>query len=118
MHQYLHEDKTFMQCCSWDMNRNVINHFGPLQINVPEQYWNISSYRATLGHKVNHSFKHKKARFGAAYHPRFGDICSVVAESDIEKGEEIFVDYGYPTWAEVPEWYSAVYKEEMGDDWG
>lgn len=106
-----------MQCYRWAIHRNAINHSGPLKINVPEQYWNISNYRATLGHKVNHSFKYKKAKYGVAYHPRFGEICSVVAESDINKGEEIFVNYGYPSWAKVPEWYSTLYKEETGDTW-
>ena len=25
--------------------------------NIPKEFWNISKYRATLGHKINHSFK-------------------------------------------------------------
>ena len=25
-----------------------------LQINIPQPYWNLTSFRATLGHKINH----------------------------------------------------------------
>ena len=107
----------FLTCCRWAVHRNLISHINPLQINIPEQYWNISNYRATLGHKLNHSFKATKSMYGAAYHPRFGEIRSVVAKSDIDKGEEIFVSYNYRMGSLVPEWYSTLYKEEMGDDW-
>ena len=86
-------------------------------MTIPEQYWNISNYRATLGHKLNHSFKYAKGTLRLSYHPRFGKIPSVVALTDIDKGEEIFMNYGYKPWYPVPEWYSALYKKEMGVDW-
>ena len=87
-----------------------------VHLNIPEPYWNISKYRATLGHKVNHSFKFAKAMFGRAYHPRFGNIRTLYATSNITKGEEVFVNYGYDR-GPVPEWYSVVYLEETGVNW-
>ena len=86
-------------------------------INVPEQYWNISHYRATLGHKVNHSFNSTNSRFGLAYHPRFGNIRAIYAIKNITKGSEIFSNYAYKPGSAVPEWYSSLYKIEMGKSW-
>ena len=40
----------------WSIQRNIMSFDGPVYIHIPEPYWNISNYRATLGHKVNHSF--------------------------------------------------------------
>jgi hypothetical protein len=43
-------------------------------------------YRATLGHKLNHSFKKDKSRFVFLFHPRFGDIVGLQATDKIFKG--------------------------------
>ena len=90
-----------------------------LYFHIPEPYWNISDFRSTLGHKVNHSFKSReiKATFRHAYHPTFGNIGSVVATSDINRGEEILVDYKYKPGTLVPEWYSSLYLQEFGKPW-
>ena len=87
------------------------------QMNLPELYWNLTAYRATLTHKVNHSFTKSKTYFGYAMHPRFGLIRSLVAEDDIEKGEEIFANYGYGFHDWVPQWYQDLYQEELGKPW-
>jgi hypothetical protein len=59
-------------------HRNLIrlSHDPPeaLQINVPIEYWNVTSFRATLGHKFNHSFTKSKAGYAKVSHPRFGMI--------------------------------------------
>ena len=86
-------------------------------IHIPQAYWSTSNFRATLGHKVNHSFMFAKSKFSSVYHPRFGNIKSVVATSNITKGEEIFVNYGYSKISAVPEWYSNLYLEETGKHW-
>ena len=39
------------------------------------------------------------------------------AISNIAKGDEILVDYQYHPESAVPEWYSEVYQEEMGETW-
>ena len=102
----------------WSIHKNLMNFNGPLVIHIPEPYWNISNYRATLGHKINHSFINSKSNFGLAYHPRFGNIRTLYALSDIAKGEEIFTNYGYRIGQKrVPQWYSELYVKETGKEW-
>ena len=102
----------------WSIHRNLMNFQGKLVIHIPEEYWNISNYRATLGHKINHSFIHGKSNFGFAYHPRFGEIRCVYATADIAKGEEILTNYGYRIGGHrVPDWYRNLYEEETGKKW-
>ena len=85
---------------------------------IPPPYWNVSNFRQSLGHKINHSFKFTNAKFGQAYHPRFGVLIrTIVAISNIRKGQELFLNYGYKVGSPVPEWYSALYKKEMGKNW-
>ena len=86
-------------------------------MNIPESYWKIEHYRATLGHKMNHSFKYAKAQMMHAHHPRFGDIRAYYATSNITKGEEIFTNYGYIRGGWVPQWYFLLYEQEMGEPW-
>jgi hypothetical protein len=87
-----------------------------LQLNVPEQFWNTTRFRSTLGHKINHSFIKTKTEFDHATHPRFGWIRSLVAIEDIYKDEEIFINYHYAVRADirVPSWYKALYEVEVG----
>ena len=66
---------------------------------------------------MNHSFKFAKAKYGRAYHPRFGNIRSIYATSNITKHEEILVNYGYNKGSRVPEWYSALHPKELGENW-
>ena len=102
----------------WKIHRNLMNFKGRLVIHIPEEYWNISNYRATLGHKINHSFVHGKSNFGFAYHPRFGDIRCLYATDDISKGEEILTNYGYRIGGHrVPGWYKELYEKETGKIW-
>ena len=86
-------------------------------INIPQNYWSITKYRATLGHKANHSFKHSSSKYGIAYHPRFGLVRAIFATRYINKGEEVLVNYQYRTGSNVPKWYSDLYKSEMGLNW-
>ena len=101
----------------WDVHRNLMSFDGPIKIHIPKPYWDISNYRATLGHKMNHSFRYQKAAYGKAFHPRFGNIRSLYATADIKRGEEIFVNYGYRVGTTVPQWYSDLYIQEMGRGW-
>ena len=95
----------------------VLNFNDTHIFDIPKSFWDISNFRSTLGHKVNHSFKFSKSGFGHAFHPRFGNIRSIVAISNITKGEEILIDYGYTQGVIVPNWYSALYLKEMGKHW-
>ena len=98
------------------IHRNLIGLENELQINIPEPYWNITSFRSTLGHKVNHSFINIKAQFNWVSHPRFGHIRSVTATEDVYPGEEILIHYGYPIEAgrKVPKWYKELYEKQVG----
>ena len=84
---------------------------------LPKHYWMISNYRATLGHKVRHSFKHDKTSFGKVHHPRFGEIRSIYAKETINKGEEVLVNYGYLEGRLVPQWIEDLYFKDMGQKW-
>ena len=88
-----------------------------LQLNIPEGYWNVTQYRATLGHKLNHDFLKPSATTNFATHPRYGWIRSVTAIDDIYKGDEIFAHYHYPIRADsikhVPQWYSELYEAQI-----
>lgn len=89
--------------CEKDVDLDILNEHIP-----------ISNYRATLGHKVNHSFNNN-AWFGHIWHPRFGLIMSVVANRDILAGEEVFVCYNYMI-AKAPEWYRLLWFIHLRDD--
>ena len=84
---------------------------------VPVPYWNISAFRHSLGHKINHSFKYNNTKFGYAFHPRFGNVRAIIASKNITKGEELLTDYEYVLGTDVPPWYSELYKKETGIDW-
>ena len=62
----------------------------------------INLYRATLGHKVCHSFT-PNCEFDNFDHPRFGKIKCIVACRPILKDEELTVDYEYDL-AVAPSW--------------
>ena len=86
-----------------------------LQINVPEGYWNVTQFRATLGHKINHDFLKLRATFNFAMHPRYGWIRTVIAIDNIYRGEEIFINYHYPIVANsfAPQWYRELYEAQI-----
>ena len=114
---FTHKNQTWEEY--WCIQRNIMSFDRRVYIHIPEPYWNISHYRATLGHKVNHSFKNAKTDFGKVFHPRFGNIKYAFATSDITKGEEIIVNYGYASQrgSIAPIWVSELYLEEMGEQW-
>ena len=103
------------------MHKNLIGYGtdneGMINMNVPPEYWSLDKYRATLGHKVNHSFKKPNTEFGNAIHPRFGPIRTIVATENIKRGEEILCDYAYSEESAIPIWYGKAYKEEYGEQW-
>ena len=100
--------------------RNIVqlSHDSNIYINLLEEYWNISNYRATLGHVVNHSFTNPNAYFGKCIHPRHGPIAAIISSRAIKKGEEILCYYGLEAnKLGVPHWYAAAYRKEVREQW-
>ena len=98
----------------WDFHKNQIEYDEDYDINIPKPYWDIVTYRATLGHKVNHSFTKKNTMFGWAYSPRFGHCRSIIATRDIRKDEELWINYNYKDMDNAPQWYFDTYVKELG----
>ena len=42
-----------------------------MEMNIFPEVAHLWKFRATLGHKCNHSFKKKKIYFSHVYHPRY-----------------------------------------------
>ena len=98
--------------------RNRVRHrSSEFNIDVPSEYWEISHYRATLGHKANHSFLKSNAKYVSVIHPRHGPILAVVSKRKIKKGEEILCSYGYLPDGAVPGWYANSYYDEFKENW-
>eukprot|EP00094_Tigriopus_californicus_P003941 TCALIF_03795-PA protein Name:"Similar to setd7 Histone-lysine N-methyltransferase SETD7 (Halocynthia roretzi)" AED:0.45 eAED:0.45 QI:0/-1/0/1/-1/1/1/0/293 len=74
-------------------------------LDIPEDLRSLSKYKATLGHKVCHSFE-ANAEYSHGFHPKYGNIRIILATLKITKGQEIFCNYKY-SWAKSPEWYKA-----------
>ena len=72
----------------------------------------LENYRATLAHKVCHSFNNN-CSFAQFWHPRFGNIMSVVAATDIKAGEELCVCYNYKL-DSAPDWYLQLWAQHTG----
>ena len=76
-------------------------------LDIPRNMRSITSYCATLAHKVNHSF-HPNCRFGDYCHPLYGDIRCIVTVKPVEKGEELLVHYNYYL-DDCPGWYRELW---------
>ena len=88
-----------------------------LQIDVPIEYWSIENYRATLGHKANHSFLKSNGLCFSVIHPRHGPINAIVTMRKIRKGDEILWSYGYTEHSLIPSWYAIAYYEAFNKTW-
>lgn len=63
-------------------------------IDIPKKYRSLQTYKATLGHLVNHS-NEPNAHFSMFDHPRFGKIRSIKLNNDLPAFEELLCNYGY-----------------------
>jgi len=89
----------------WARSSNLMSLNDGTCIDVPPKFSLITQFCGTLGHKANHHFEeHVNSKYDEYIgHPLFGKIKCIVAIRPIQKGEEIFVDYGYkegtgPVW--------------------
>eukprot|EP00095_Tigriopus_kingsejongensis_P012020 maker-scaffold1195_size56104-snap-gene-0.12 protein:Tk12020 transcript:maker-scaffold1195_size56104-snap-gene-0.12-mRNA-1 annotation:"hypothetical protein TRIADDRAFT_26073" len=83
-------------------------------ITIPAALGGLDSYRATLGHKLNHQFKPNCEYSGVLDTPRFGLIRAFFANRDIKQDEELFISYGYSL-KDGPQWYLDLYALEKED---
>ena len=80
-------------------------------LHIPPEFSDTGRYQATLGHKMNHKFPpENNCRFAGTDSARFGLIMSVVTTRDVRRGEELFVNYNYPSNTNLP-WYRQLCRE-------
>ena len=96
-------------CFRYAVHKNLLGFSQYFMMNVPPEYWSIVHYRATLAHKINHSFNNSNTEFGSVIHPRFGPIRSAFATKDIKRGEQLLIDYGYGIQSAIPRWFEKAY---------
>ena len=72
-------------------------------------------YRATLAHKINHSFTHWNCFFHDIEHPRLGTIRAARSTEPIPEGEEILCNYQMQ-YNEAAPWYQELWRREIDSD--
>jgi len=72
-------------------------------LDILPEYQSTANYTSTLAHKVNHSFK-SNCEWTHALHPCYGKVPAIFTLEDLEKGDELFIHYGYDMDA-APQWY-------------
>ena len=70
----------------------------------------LQRYRATLGHKINHSFFKSNCRFEIFHHARFGLVHAVKSTESVKKDEEILCHYNWPYDSSSP-WYQELWRK-------
>ena len=81
-------------------------------IDTPGTWREEEEYRTTLAHKVNHKFKRNNAVFDTVHHPVLGALGCILAKSEIDVHEEVYVNYEYDL-AVAPGWYRQGYQESL-----
>ena len=61
-------------------------------MDIPEEYICLNNYRASLGHKINHSFK-PNCKWEVIEHPVFGRIPKIITLVDVPAEEELTCHY-------------------------
>eukprot|EP00092_Neocalanus_flemingeri_P018569 GFUD01020106.1.p1 GENE.GFUD01020106.1~~GFUD01020106.1.p1 ORF type:complete len:349 (-),score=99.52 GFUD01020106.1:8-1054(-) len=85
-----------------------------LCIDIPPDLGNdVKRYNATLGHKVNHSFRPNSEFVLFTAHPVLGTIMALTALEDMPARMEVSVNYGYNLTADAdqPEWFKKLWRE-------
>ncbi len=72
-------------------------------------------YRATLAHKINHSFRDWNCVFHSLDHPRFGLVPAARAVDRVPEGRELLCVYEYE-YHEAAPWYQELWRAEIDSD--
>lgn len=108
----LRREKPDDSASTWQLQDNAYKIFDPVNkkgvIDILPKYQSLSSYRASLAHKTNHSFL-PNCEFGEVNHPRWGLVPCVVTRQDVKRGEELLVWYGYDL-DYCPDWYKDAWE--------
>jgi len=72
-------------------------------MDIPPKYHSYENYRASVGHKLNHSFTPNCA-WANADHPCFGYVPSIITLAEVRKEEELTIHYMMDM-EDAPEWY-------------
>ena len=83
-----------------------------LVIDTPGRWRELTSYRTTQAHKVNHKFKGANGFFQTVHHPVLGALGCIVAKAEIDVNEEVYVNYEYNLGV-APQWYRDMYEDEQ-----
>lgn len=99
----------------WSLNGNTISLNENCVLDVPSQWSTLNKYKASLGHKANHSFN-PNCMYDLFCHPRFGEIKCIRTLRMIDHGEELTCCYDYnhqkaDKTADLPEWYLSDFKK-------
>ncbi|TRY70278.1 hypothetical protein TCAL_11546 [Tigriopus californicus] len=85
-------------------------------IYLPSEFGrDTSKYRATLGHKINHSFSAWNCMFHAMDHPRFGTIPAVRTTEKVEPDQELLCLYEIQYHEGAP-WFQELWRQELDYD--
>ena len=73
-------------------------------LDILADAWSYQDYKASLGHKVNHSWR-PNCQYAKFQHPVFGHTAlGIRTIMKVDKGEELSTNYRYDLDA-CPEWY-------------
>jgi len=84
-------------------------------MDIPPDYVSVKRYKASIGHKINHSFD-PNCRWGVIEHPTFGRVPRVVTIKNLKADEELSCHYMIDMGAAAAEdakcsWYVELWEE-------
>ena len=87
---------------SWSERSYRIMVGDSTRMDIPEDMRDLTNYRATMAHKINHSFD-PNCEFWEVTHPVFGYVPCVHTLYDLDGGCELTVHYNYML-DDCPDW--------------
>ena len=77
-------------------------------MDIPPECVSLNNYRASLGHKLNHSFQ-PNCKWDTILHPTFGRIPAIKTLMDLKAGTELtchyMIDMGEAATLDSLQWY-------------